>query len=498
MLALASKLKRSKLNFESEKTRNLLSSVRRIRTTSETFADDGLINARGALERTKSDKSKSLDLEALHVAASGDLMSDELFQNLEKTKNDLLNEFMLISVQTSLPSRNELVVSMLKKLLDEIDKILKVSGQGLSQVISRFIDDLDSDKVGVESCLGEYTAAISATCQGAGGLVARPGVSSDAATFDTVIVDEAARANPLDLQIPMAIASRRIVLVGDQRQLPHIVDQRIANTVISTEQEAKELEESLFGRLFQFLENERRIGRPDRVISLNQQFRMHPELGAFVSRNFYEPYGELIESPRPASDFQHNLAAYSGKFAAWIDVPRSKGLAARDENKSSFRECEAMVVAQEAKKILEQNSNITVGIVSFYRAQANLILDYLMELGIASRDPDSGRVEIEESQWKITVNDEGEQVERLRVDTVDNFQGKEFDISILSTVRTPNRDSRDPNQIFGHLRIMNRLCVALSRQKKLLIVVGDRQGLTKHPLSSVTVAPLCDFNELCE
>ena len=42
--------------------------------------------------------------------------------------------------------------------------------------------------------------------------------------FRTVIVDEAARSNPLDILIPMALAERRIILVGDHRQLPHILE----------------------------------------------------------------------------------------------------------------------------------------------------------------------------------------------------------------------------------------------------------------------------------
>jgi len=45
--------------------------------------------------------------------------------------------------------------------------------------------------------------------------------------YDTVVVDEAARANPLDLFIPLAKAKRRIILVGDHRQLPHIIDREL-------------------------------------------------------------------------------------------------------------------------------------------------------------------------------------------------------------------------------------------------------------------------------
>lgn len=231
-------------------------------------------------------------------------------------------------------------------------------------------------------------------------------------------------------------------------------------------------------------------------MTLNKQFRMHPELGNFISQNFYEMYGEKVESPRPATDFEHGVQGYVGRFAAWIDVPRSKGSESQFE-KSRIREVEAKVIADEAKRILEADPTLTLGVITFYRAQAELILDYLMEIGVADRDPESGITGIFSDQWKFTTDKLGNIVERLRVDTVDAFQGKEFDVSMLSTVRTPGASNLDPNRVFGHLRIMNRLCVALSRQRKLLIVVGDRKGLTQHQLAEMHIKPLCAFSEMC-
>jgi superfamily I DNA and/or RNA helicase len=67
------------------------------------------------------------------------------------------------------------------------------------------------------------------------------------------------------------------------------------------------LKESLFERLFKDLGNrEKRDGIP-RVVTLDEQYRMHPVLGQFVSDQFYKPHGEAFRSPRPASDFVHSL-----------------------------------------------------------------------------------------------------------------------------------------------------------------------------------------------
>ncbi|WP_390578305.1 AAA domain-containing protein, partial [Helicobacter pylori] len=47
---------------------------------------------------------------------------------------------------------------------------------------------------------------------------------------------------------------------------------------------------------------------------------------------------------------------------------------------------------------------------------------------------------------------------------MDSFQGKEFDVVFLSSVRTCHTKS------FGFLKDFPHLCVALSRQKRVLIV----------------------------
>ena len=64
--------------------------------------------------------------------------------------------------------------------------------------------------------------------------------------------------------------------------------------------------------------------------------------------------------------------------------------------------------------------------------------------------------------------------EKFIVSTVDDFQGDERDIIILSTVRNPQEPSKsNPGFILAYQRIN----VALSRARRLLIVVGNRKYL---------------------
>jgi superfamily I DNA and/or RNA helicase len=83
---------------------------------------------------------------------------------------------------------------------------------------------------------------------------------------------------------------------------------------------------------------------------------------------------------------------------------------------------------------------------------------------------------------------------------VDAFQGKEFDVVILSPVRSndlklpDNKNVNDGhlNHKFGHLLLPNRMCVALSRQRRLLIVVGD-DAMFRWPANSDQSVDSTDF-----
>jgi superfamily I DNA and/or RNA helicase len=149
------------------------------------------------------------------------------------------------------------------------------------------------------------------------------------------------------------------------------------------------------------------------------------------------------------------------------------------------------------------DANTTIGIITFYSAQRDLIFEHLAQVGIAERDPDTQGWRIS-ADWRMTPSGE----ERFRVGTVDGFQGKEFDIVLLSIVRsnTENIPAQTPdnlsqfesaaNRKYGHLRLDNRMNVAMSRQRRLLIAIGDKQMATG-PNAEVAVPALSSFLNLC-
>ena len=385
---------------------------------------------------------------------------------------------------------------------------------------------------------------VGATCQQAASqkmadIKSLSGSDTSDISLDTVIIDEAARATPLDLFIPMSMASKWVILVGDDRQLPHMLEPEV-EAQLQDEHELSILQKeafklSLFERLRIKLQDLQKLDNKTRIIMLDTQFRMHPILGEFISQQFYEPLNlGKVYSGRKAEDFAFDdsflkklnelRVFYENKVCQWIAVPPSSG-ASKRLGTSLVRECEAEIIANEVRKILEAgNGKVSIGVISFYAAQCDLILQKLANEnvnGIPITYKRNGTYDISE-EFKTVIKQKKDgsnyKEEGLRVGSVDAFQGKEFDIVLLSCVRilpsskhlsrllagsetTDVEGMREIeesvlNRIFGFLRLPNRMNVAMSRQKQMLICVGDNT-LVEHVEARRAIPALSNFYELC-
>jgi superfamily I DNA and/or RNA helicase len=220
---------------------------------------------------------------------------------------------------------------------------------------------------------------------------------------------------------------------------------------------------------------------------------MHPLLGRFVSRIFYEPHNDAcIEPGRAEEEFQHDLPGFEGKVAGWIDVPWTpKHQETRGRSKS--RPAEASRLAQELRRLVEAAPEFTFGVITFYAAQVQAIWRALADPGVGLAE------EQEDGSYHIGSAFQGSGEERIRVGTVDAFQGVEFDVVFLSLTRS-NTLAGDGEiarrRKYGHLLLENRLCVAMSRQKRLLVVFGDQAMIRDEAVEGLR--PLVFFDrELC-
>jgi superfamily I DNA and/or RNA helicase len=199
-------------------------------------------------------------------------------------------------------------------------------------------------------------------------------------------------------------------------------------------------------------------------------------------------------------------------------VPNEAGKEQRLESGSRDREAEAKIIAKRLSDWIKSDEStadymktlthddrqpgLSFGVISFYKAQVFAVYKALQKYGITERAQDG--------TWQICQEyrflDNGE--ERLRIGTVDAFQGMEFDIVFLSMVRSQDMNALPPHirneeddkkkqqKLFGHLMSENRLCVSMSRQKKVLAIVGDGV-FANTQIAEDAVPALKNFYDLC-
>jgi hypothetical protein len=290
-------------------------------------------------------------------------------------------------------------------------------------------------------------------------------VEAGARTYDYAVLDEANRASILDSLIPL-VRGRRFILVGDHLQL---------QPVLSDAEEQLRLEpavarSSAIGKsLFAWL-RERRFPEAATVF-LDEQNRMHPVIAGLISEVFYD--GRLRSGPR-APRRSADVPIFPASVT-WVDTRGLHGLReARGRGASLMNVPEARLVATIARHVMGTTSGeLDVGVIAAYAEQTALLRRILRGSGVGSREHvrvagfgDGGRRRPSANSQLPAPSSRS-----LEIDTVDAFEGREKDVVIVSLVRSNRR--RD----IGFLRLMQRINVALSRARRLLIIVGDASTL---------------------
>lgn len=497
--------------------------LRSLRLTKIAFMDDGVDRA-AALMVWLTAQNISIDKTHLKTLQQAITWCPEKELNflpqLKLVKQQLLKQFMP-RPQLKRDLAREDVKLAIQKALNLLQGSSRYNAK--NRALIEYLSDLEGNPYLVQEALAEYNLVYGATTGQSEGKDIRDFKSKNSdgkgyLQYSTVIVDEAARASPRDLMIPMVQAKDRIILVGDHRQLPHMVDESLLEQIAkeskdNDQQEEKDIfDQHIKESMFQYLFNrakklEQQDGKP-RTITLDAQYRSHPLLGQFASDQFYKPYGEGYESPLSEKYFSQKLDGIQDKAAVWIDVPSMLGNEERSTTKSRFRKAEAELIAKQLKQWIdsEQGVHLSFGVISFYKAQVDEVMKALAKYEVTEQD-EQGNYVIARN-YQMLFDSKGKPIEeRIRIGTVDSFQGMEFDVVFLSMVRSQtekskffqegNFSTKEQQQVFGHLMSKNRLCVSVTRQKKVLVLVGDSQ-LIQAPIAEHAVPELKAFYELCE
>lgn len=462
--------------------------VRALRTTPEGQADDGPARAEAVV--ADSDLRRRLSARErtdLRSVADGTVSQQAARAISRQVKDELLDRMLRTRARAGVVAALPEVGALLQRAAAAADAEVDRATTPIDRAVEAFREAVESRPGAVRASILRHTRALAATCQQS---VSGSVRSAHQSSFDTVIVDEAARANPLDLLIPVTLAENRVILVGDHRQLPQLLDDRIVPELSARHRPDvvdAVLNRSLFERLFLALQKEERRGGSTRVVTLDRQFRMHPVLGTFISEQFYAPHNEPLNNAiKDSAPFVHGLERYADAACAWLDV---RGHSEERVGKSIRRTDEARVIVDELEECLRASTDLTFGVITFYSGQVDAFNDLLLARGLGVRT-DAGVVLNANEPWLFDARG----LPRVRVGTVDAFQGREFDVVFLSTTRStpPNTGRRRP---YGFLVLPNRLCVAMSRQRRLLVTVGDA-GMFTSEAGRAAVPWLAAFHDL--
>ena len=306
--------------------------------------------------------------------------------------------------------------------------------------------------------------------------------------FDTVIMDEASKATPPDLVLPLCFG-RKSIVIGDHRQLPPMLnEQDFKEALLSlNDEKATALANDIDRQFVDTSQFARLILNPNVSKSIKsvftEQYRMHPQINDAIKQFYKNDEGGLscgldltkVDCPdlsEPESryhGFYHPGFISPDVHVLWVKVDEPEQ---RSDSKALYNEKEVEAV----KRVLQylkhsegfkeymqywddnirseerRNLEKEIGVISFYGQQVK----YLNEVKSFARN--NGM--------------------RVKLNTVDKFQGMERNIVIVSTVRSDKYKTAQgivPNDNPGFAKSPERLNVALSRARRLLIVVGNNE-----------------------
>ena len=286
--------------------------------------------------------------------------------------------------------------------------------------------------------------------------------------FGTLFIDEAAQALEAACWIPMRRASR-VILAGDHCQLPP--------TVKSIAALRAGLGKTLMERIAE--------NKPEVVTLLKIQYRMNDEIMRFSSDWFYG--GKVESAPqikyRSVLDYDHpitwidtsneeNQITIEGEDAPEDSASTSSSVSAANQNSDlNFKE---QFVGESFGRINKAEAELTLLTLAEYftKIGKRRVLEERIDVGIIS----PYRTQVQYLKKLIKKYEFFKPYRRLiSVNTVDGFQGQERDVILISLVR-----SNDEGQI-GFLKDLRRMNVAMTRARMKLIILGNKDTMTKHP-----------------
>ena len=272
-------------------------------------------------------------------------------------------------------------------------------------------------------------------------LSARGRLPFSAGCYDLVIIDEASQCDIASI-IPLLYRAKHAVIIGDPNQLKHI-------TTMSCQQDRELIEKHNVDTLWSYCVHSLfdlavAVGHRDDLVHLRDHHRSHASIIGFSNKEFYN--GSL----RVATDYSRLVFPYgANKSIVWKDVT---GNAIRPQAGSAYNQEEIDAVIEQLKELINSNYVGTIGVVTPFKRQAELIIYYLQERHLRLYD------ELVNNHNFIAA-------------TAHKFQGDERDVIIFSPVVSIVAPQGTLNFLSSTPNLFN---VAITRARASLIVVGNK------------------------
>jgi hypothetical protein len=270
--------------------------------------------------------------------------------------------------------------------------------------------------------------------------------------FDVVIVDESGQIQIHNLCVPISRAAQ-IILVGDHKQLPPVVQDEIIQELEAREVDTALLKKSWFEVLWD-------KAPTDHKVILDTQFRCPAIISDYVSEAFYDSAyhaGKGMEKKAPLLGFCKSTMV----FIDTSQFPETK------RYERSHQETDGMNVVQdnpvETELVVQILRRALIEKPELGAGEIGIIVPYANHV----KQIQSAIKKQQHSEFKALQIPVYELVA-----SVDSFQGQERDLIILAFTRS------NPSGRVGFLRDWRRLNVAMTRTKRQLIMVGDLSTLT--------------------
>lgn len=208
--------------------------------------------------------------------------------------------------------------------------------------------------------------------------------------------------------------------------------------------------------------------------TLETQRRMHPSISNLIRRTLYPS----LADGGSVSDYPEVIGLKKRLFWLHHEAPEDHAAQADSNTTSRTNSFEVDMTIAIVQHLVRQGlyAPDDIAVITPYLGQLFLLrrrMSNLFEISVGDRDQedlealDAERSDGAETQTKPIISKKASLLQSIRVATVDNFQGEEAKVVVISLVRS-NEEKK-----CGFLRTSNRINVLLSRAKHGMYLIGN-------------------------